>query len=162
MRKTRLAFRPAFILAAGLVAALVVGAAISVTQRAEAARALGVKISKAKIKPKRLSGSGGNVSVRVKIKARGVTVNSVRAVGRRPNGSPGPSSVLAQTSAAKRGRTIWEGLVNVPSNPTESKVKHTVEVTVTHSNGQTSKVVGSVRLGPGGSDDGLPPPPPNI
>jgi len=168
---------------AALLAVAMVFSALAATP--SFAAGTNVKIRNAKIRPKELSGAGGQAGIQVKIKAgKLVTIQSVEAITRGPNGA-GPVAQLQEGKLGKKKKpgAPWSGNVLVEPNPTDSKVNYKVEVNVnfiiTGKGGQKksgsaslilnqvspasskSKVVGTikVRKGTGGNDD-LPPPPP--
>lgn len=141
-------------------AALLVAGISFNTRTAEAAKAKKPSIGSATLTPKRLSGSGGTVSIRVKIKSNGASISSVAATSTLSGGS---QSAAATLQAA--GGDYYSGSVRVAANTRTKKSSASIYVQVNSSNGVVSKKVGTVQVDPGNGSTGgdlNPPPPPNI
>src|SRR5687768_8399135 len=103
-------------LATGLCAGVLLCALALEGTRAGYAQSVDAKkkitISKATLSPTKVSGEGGSVSIRVRIKVKGGTVNSATARAKM-KGANGPSTNLTPS-----GTGIYAGTVTIPRNPT--------------------------------------------
>lgn len=145
--------------AVATTALLVAGVSIS-GRSAEAAKAKKPSIGSATLTPKRLAGTGGTVSIRVKIKNNGSSISSVAASSTLSGGSQSASATLQAS-----GSDYYTGSVRVAANPRTKKTSASIYVQVNSSNGVVSKKVGTIQVDPGNGSSGgdaTPPPPPNI
>jgi hypothetical protein len=148
-----------FVASAVASAALLVAGIGICGRSAEAAKPKKPAIGSATLTPKRLTASGGTVTVRVKIKTNGSSLNSVAATSTLSGGSP---SAAATLTAA--GGDFYSGSVRVGANSKTKKTTAAITVQVNSTNGLVSKKVGTVQIdaGNGTTNDSTPPPPPNI
>jgi len=117
-------------------------------------------ISSATLTPKRLAAAGGTVSIRVKIKNNGSSINSVSATSTLSGGTPSAAATLQAS-----GGDFYTGSVRVAANSRTKKTTASIYVQVNSTSGLVSKKVGTIQLDAGtGSTGGdtTPPPPPNI
>lgn len=158
------------LLAAGLASMALLGAAGASYGQSGLSRSAKstISISTAKLSPKSMSGSGGQLTISsVKITSKGAAISNVAA--RIVIGSTRSSASTLRSA----GNGVFTGTVNVPANTTGKTVTAKVELTVTAGNATATKVIGSVKLakgsgsGPGPNpnpnpNDSTPPPPPRI
>jgi len=149
-----------FVASAVASAALLV-AGVSLTGRtAEAAKPKKPSIGSATLTPKRLAAQGGSVSIRVKIKNNGSSINSVAATSTL-SGSTESAAATLQAS----GSDYYTGTVRVSANSRTKKTTASIYVQVNSTSGVVSKKVGTVQVDAGSGNtgnDSTPPPPPNI
>lgn len=140
-------------------AAVAIAASAGLFAPAEARRSEPkVTIAGGRVNPRRLPGSGGSVSVSVKVVAKGVAVESVYARATVPGAQPGPVGALVKSVKT------YGGTVTVPANPSGKEVFATITVYVRTPQGTPERVVARIKMGPGspgggGSGDEPPPPP---
>lgn len=116
----------------------------------------GITIEAATLSPKKVTGRGGAVSVRVRVKAKRGPISAVN-VRSIIKGVNGPSSELRPS-----GNGIYAGTVTIPRNDSKKAQTANIIVTATARNGSASKKVGTIQVEKGGSDPNEPPPPPPI
>lgn len=141
------------------VALLAAGVGMS-GRSAEAAKPKKPSIGAATLTPKRLTGAGGTVTVRVKIKTNGSSLNSVAATSTLAGGTPSAAATLSAS-----GGDFYTGSVRVAANSRTKKTTANIIVQVNSTNGIVSKKVGTVQIDAGTGNtggDNTPPPPPNI
>jgi len=115
-------------------------------------------IGKATLSPKRLTGSGGTVNLRVRIKSNNATITSVTATSPQAAGSPSAAATLQSTDGL-----FYDGSIRLGANTRKKAVTANIFVEVESSNGRVRKRIGRVKLQGGGTvHDSLPPPPPDI
>jgi hypothetical protein len=143
--------------AAALTSAMLLVTVGASNQQAEAARRSRFKITRVRVSPTRLPGSGGRVSVTATVSAGTATVSSVTARATMTGISP-----TSPVTLTRSGNT-WSGTVTVPANRTTRRQNAYIEVTANSSAGTATKRA-RVRLeagnGGGGSGDPTQPPPP--
>lgn len=122
-------------------------------QVADAARGKAVNIKKISVQPTSFSSAGGNVTVKVKVTAKGGTVTSVRGQSQFP-GRGGPI-----TNLNSAGNGIYTGVVRVQPNYSTQAATGKLMLFVATSNRSVQKSIARLKLG--GGNDSLPPPPPN-
>lgn len=103
--------------------------------------------------PRRLTGSGGQLSLKVRVSVRGKQVNEVRAQGVVPD-SGGGQIVSLQGG----GGGVYSGTLLMPANFKSTSVRGSVVLYIYTGSAPLQRTVATVPLGPGG--DNLPPPPP--
>ncbi len=132
---------------------LLAAAGVAVAPQVADARGKAVTIKKLNVQPTSLGSNGGNVTVKVKVTAKGASITSVRGQAQFP-GQGGPISNL--TSA---GGGIYTGVVRVSPNYSTQAKRGKLMILVATSARALEKSVATLKLGKG--NDSLPPPPPN-
>lgn len=147
--------------ASAVASAALLVAGVSFNARvAEAAKPKKPSIGSATLTPKRLAGSGGTVSIRVKIKNNGASISSVAATSTLSGGSQSAAATLQAS-----GDDYYSGSVRVAANTRTKKTSAAIYVQVNSSSGVVSKKVGTIQVDPGNGSTGgdlNPPPPPNL
>ena len=145
-----------------LVALALVGLTLLASGGADAQRRRRtvVKIGKPSLSTRRVRGTGGTVSMRIRISParRGVVIRSVTSRAR----IRGTNTVSSSVRLTFRGNGLYVGNVQIPANPRRSSGFADISVNVVTNAGSQAKKVGSVRLDSGGFDPNQPPPPPPI
>ena len=104
------------------------------------------------VTPARVAGSGGLVTVRVRISPNGATVTAVRATAQ-IQGANGPSVTLAPA-----GTNVYSGQLRFPANTKTNRLKANIFVEVQSSTGTLSRRAGAVVIDAGtGGGGGTPP-----
>jgi hypothetical protein len=138
-------------LALALLAAVTAPALLS--QSAAAAKQDALKVKKKALKPKRVSGAGGQIFVNVEVSKRNHEIVDVRAQARIPGQAGGETVTLTRKGKA------YSGTVQVPANTVRQPVKGSVYLYVTTNKGQEPNYfLAGVNVDP--AVDSLPPPPP--
>jgi len=132
---------------------LLAAACVAVAPQVSQARGNAVTIKKLNIRPTSFSSSGGNVSVKVKVTAKGSTITSVRGQSQFP-GRGGP--IVSLNSA---GGGVYTGVVRVLPNYSTQAARGKLTLFVVTSSRTVEKTIANLKLGKG--NDSLPPPPPN-
>lgn len=118
----------------------------------------GIKIGGAKVSPRRLEGTGGTVSVSVRITPRGGPLKIVFARARIIGTDVvGPNATLS-------GSRTYSGTVTVPANPLPGGAFASIEVFAETEDARRNRSVARIKMGKGAAGGGsqdLPPPPPS-
>ena len=123
-----------------------------------ASRHGGLSVTRQSVRPTRLAGSGGVISLAVNVTWPGATINDVTAHVLLEG-----TGIGAEATLHRSGGSSYSGSVSVPMNRESHKAHGTITVVVTARKGAADLVgqrnVGTVTVGPG--NDSVPPPPPS-
>jgi hypothetical protein len=139
-----------------LFAALLTGAAL--LPASSAFSAVRISFGKPVLNPKRVAFSGGPVTVRIKITARGGHITGVTGTAR----LVGSGASSSATSFRTTGRGIWTGNISVPGNYSKKGDTADVVLTVQTGGGHVVRRIARIPVNPSSADPNQPPPPPPI